>query len=49
MAEKREKSDIFLKLLVPNQKRILAYILRYVPNRSDADDILQNQISVLGD
>jgi len=45
--EKPENSDRFLSLLMPNQKRILGYILTYVPNYADADDILQNTLSIL--
>ena len=44
---KSEKSDKFLSFLLPNQKRILGFILTYVPNYQDADDILQNTVSVL--
>lgn len=40
-------SDEFLNLLFPNQKRILAYVLYYIPNRTDADDVFQNIVSVL--
>ncbi len=45
--DKQENSDKFLSLLMPNQKRILGYILTYVPNYADADDILQNTLSIL--
>lgn len=44
---KRDNSDKFLSLLLPSQKRILGYILTYVPNYADADDILQNTLSIL--
>jgi RNA polymerase sigma-70 factor (ECF subfamily) len=40
-------SDQFVRLLTPNQKRILAFILSYVPRYSDAEDILQNTLSIL--
>ncbi len=42
-----EASDGFLDLLLPNQKRILAYVLCCIPNRADADDVFQNTVSVL--
>jgi RNA polymerase sigma-70 factor (ECF subfamily) len=42
-----DNNDKFLSLLLPNQKRILGYILTYVPNYTDADDILQNTLSIL--
>lgn len=45
--EKKENSDHFLSLLLPNQKGILGYILSYVPNFADADDIFQNTLSIL--
>lgn len=45
--DNRDSSDKFLSLLLPNQKRILGYILTYVPNYADADDILQNTLSIL--
>jgi len=43
----QDNSDKFLSLLLPSQKRILGYILAYVPNYADADDILQNTLSIL--
>lgn len=45
--ENEVNSDKFISLLIPNQKRILGYILTHVPNYSDADDILQNTLSIL--
>jgi RNA polymerase sigma-70 factor (ECF subfamily) len=45
--DKGDNADKFLSLLLPNQKRILGYILTYVPNYTDADDILQNTLSIL--
>ena len=45
--EREHISEDFLKVFLPNQKRILAYILYYVPNRVDADDVFQNTTSVL--
>lgn len=45
--EPDNNNDKFLSLLLPNQKQILGYIMTYVPNRADADDVLQNTLSVL--
>ena len=42
-------SKQFLSLLMRHQTQIHTYILCYVPNRSDADDILQDTIVVLLD
>ena len=39
------KTKRFMALLVPNQRRINAYILCLVPNTSDADDILQDTLA----
>jgi len=44
---KHINSDQFVRLLTPNQKKILAFILSYVPRYTDAEDILQNTLSVL--
>ncbi len=41
------KSKKFMALLVPNQRRIHAYILCLIPNSSDADDILQETLAEL--
>lgn len=45
--KKQDSSDKYVSLLIANQKRILGYILTYVPNYADADDILQNTLSIL--
>lgn len=37
----------FLRLLLENQRRVFAYILTLVPNRNDAEDILQDTSVVL--
>lgn len=42
--ESRLNSDQFVRLLTQNQKKILAFILYYVPVYSDAEDILQNTL-----
>jgi len=43
------KSKQFLSLLMKYQTRIHTYILYHVPNRADAEDILQDTIIVLLD
>ena len=43
------KSKQFLRLLMQYQTRIHTYILYQVPNRSDAEDILQDTIVVMLD
>jgi RNA polymerase sigma-70 factor (ECF subfamily) len=43
----RIQTEQFLHLLLANQRRIFAFILSLVPNRSDADDILQETITVM--
>jgi RNA polymerase sigma-70 factor (ECF subfamily) len=45
--EKTDSSEAFLKVFLPNQNRILSYILCYIPNRADADDVFQNTTFVL--
>ncbi|MCE5185576.1 MAG: sigma-70 family RNA polymerase sigma factor [Planctomycetaceae bacterium] len=42
-----KKTEVFLSLLVASQRKINAYILSVVPNFSDADDIMQETISVM--
>jgi RNA polymerase sigma-70 factor (ECF subfamily) len=42
-----KKTNVFLSLLMANQRRINSYILSVVPNFSDADDIMQETISVM--
>ena len=34
-----------MRLLVPNQRRILAFIIAMVPNKNDAEDILQETLA----
>lgn len=43
--EKSMEVKRFMSLLIPNQKQIHAFILYLVPNRTDADDILQDTLS----
>lgn len=38
-------TESFVSLLVPNQRRIQAFILMLVPNNSDAEDIYQEVLS----
>ena len=45
--EKRNKDTQFLDLLMRNQKRIYNFILLLVPNYSDADDLMQETVSVM--
>ncbi len=40
-------TERFLRLLTPIQGRIYAYILSHWPNRSDADDIMQETTAVI--
>ncbi len=40
-------NEQFLTLFVANQKRIFAYILTLVPNRADAEDIMQQTITAM--
>lgn len=42
-----KKTKVFLSLLMTNQRRINSYVLSVVPNLSDADDIMQETISVM--
>jgi len=37
----------FVSLITANQRRIYAYILTLVPNRSDADDIMQDTTALM--
>lgn len=36
-----DKSKLFLRLFLQNQRRLYAYILTLLPHRADADDVLQ--------
>lgn len=45
--ERKESPEYFLYLLTPVQGRIYAYIMSQWPNKSDADDIMQETISIL--
>ena len=41
------ENDNFLKLLIPNQKRIFSYIVRLIPNYADAEDVMQEVAELL--
>jgi len=47
LADERKELDTkqFMSLLVPNQKKIYAFIRYLVPGRADADDILQETLT----
>ncbi|AQT69073.1 RNA polymerase sigma factor [Anaerohalosphaera lusitana] len=40
----KTNSEQFVALLVPNQRKVQAFILMLVPNKTDADDIFQETI-----
>ena len=44
-----EKSKLFLRLFLQNERRLYAYILTLLPNRADADDVLQEASLVMWD
>src|SRR6184192_1801013 len=44
-----EKNRLFLSLFLQNQRRLFAYILTLLPNRTDADDVLQDASLVMWD
>src|SRR5262249_6041691 len=43
------KSKAFLRLFLQNERRLYAYILTLLPNRADADDVLQEASLVMWD
>jgi RNA polymerase sigma-70 factor (ECF subfamily) len=43
------KGRLFLRLFLQNERRLYAYILTLLPNRADADDVLQEASLVLWD
>jgi RNA polymerase sigma-70 factor, ECF subfamily len=43
------KSKQFLRLFLQNERRLYAYILTLLPNRADADDVLQEASLVMWD
>ncbi|HOT73858.1 MAG TPA: sigma-70 family RNA polymerase sigma factor [Anaerohalosphaeraceae bacterium] len=44
-ANDKKRTDEFVNLLVPNQRRIQAFILILVPNLNDAEDIYQDTLA----
>jgi RNA polymerase sigma-70 factor (ECF subfamily) len=46
---KPAKGKLFLRLFLQNERRLYAYILTLLPNRADADDVLQEASFVLWD
>jgi len=47
MGSNNKRTEVFLSLLMVNQRRINSYILTLVPNFSDADDIMQETITTM--
>lgn len=47
MTNNNSKNDDFFKLLMKNQKAIYSYILSMVHNCSDADDVMQETMSLM--
>ena len=43
----KDKTRVFLRLFLENQRRLYAYVLTLVPNRTDAEDVLQEVSFVL--
>lgn len=43
----KESSKRFLSLLLPAQKSLFAYILYHVPNRNEAEDVLQDVMATM--
>jgi RNA polymerase sigma-70 factor (ECF subfamily) len=41
--------NLFLRLFLKNQRRLYAYVLTLLPNRADADDVLQEASLVMWD
>jgi RNA polymerase sigma-70 factor (ECF subfamily) len=44
-----DKNKLFLRLFLHNQRALYAYVLTLLPNRADADDVLQETSIVLWD
>jgi RNA polymerase sigma-70 factor (ECF subfamily) len=44
-----DKSKLFLRLFLQNERRVYAYILTLLPHRADADDVLQEASLVMWD
>jgi RNA polymerase sigma-70 factor (ECF subfamily) len=48
-APQEAKGELFLRLFLQNERRLYAYILTLLPNRADADDVLQEASLVMWD
>ena len=46
---KSAKVKLFLRLFLQNERRLFAYVLTLLPNRADADDVLQEASLVMWD
>src|SRR5262245_21223687 len=46
---KTARVKLFLRLFLQNERRLYAYILTLLPNRADADDVLQEVSIVMWD
>src|SRR5438067_5082172 len=46
---KSAKVKLFLRLFLQNERRLYAYVLTLLPNRADADDVLQEASLVMWD
>src|SRR5437764_12899228 len=44
-----DRGKLFLRLFLENERRLYAYILTLLPNRADADDVLQEVSLVMWD
>jgi RNA polymerase sigma-70 factor, ECF subfamily len=44
-----DKNRLFLRLFLQNERRLFAYVLTLLPNRADADDVLQDASLVMWD
>jgi RNA polymerase sigma-70 factor, ECF subfamily len=44
-----DKSKVFLRLFLQNERRLYAYVLTLLPHRADADDVLQDASLVMWD
>src|SRR3954464_1132388 len=42
-----DKNKAFLRLFLQNERRLYAYVLTLLPNRADADDVLQEASLVM--
>ena len=40
-------NDEFISLVMANQRKIYSFIVHFVPNRSDADDLFQETVALM--